>query len=101
MENPRMRARAVSVTTTDRTGERLPWTSTLKHLPTVSTVFGQALERKATEARQSELVELQSRGRTTEDEVLHRPEVGAGCPDPTGSTSRSRLAFPTQHGSSI
>jgi len=80
MENRRMRARAVSVTTTDRTGERLPWTSTLNHLPTVSTVFGHALERKATEAaRQSELVELQSRGRTTEHEVLYRPEVGVAC----------------------
>jgi transcriptional regulator with GAF, ATPase, and Fis domain len=52
----------------------------LKHLPTVSTVFGHALERKATEAaRQSELVELQSRGRTTEHEVLYRPEVGVAC----------------------
>ena len=49
----------------------------LRHLPRVSTFFGQVLERKATEtALQSELVEIQSRGHTTEDDVLYRPEVG-------------------------
>ena len=77
MENSRMRARAGNVTTTVRPDEPLPWTSTLRHLPRVSTFFGQALERKATEAAlQSELVEIQSRGHTTEDDVLHRPEDG-------------------------